>query len=151
VTDAVEQIVEANTLLSGVGFESGGLAAAHSVAQGFPAISHVHADFLHGEMVAMGLLIQFVLEDSIEEARDVAAFFARIGLPIHLGQLGLSADARNELELVADVALSLPIMANEPFPATRESLVDAMFLADALGREIAGSTGDTAWRKLHSN
>ena len=34
VTPALEHIVEANTLLSGLGFESGGLAAAHSVHNG---------------------------------------------------------------------------------------------------------------------
>lgn len=151
VTDEVERIVEANTLLSGVGFESGGLAAAHCVAQGFPAIPHVHAEFLHGEMVAMGLLTQLVLENSIQEARDVAQFFARAGLPIHLGQLDLTADNRSRLELVADIALSLPMIANEPFPVTRDSLVDAMIRADALGREIANSNGDAAWRKLHSS
>ena len=31
VTPALEKVVEANTLLSGLGFESGGLAAAHAV------------------------------------------------------------------------------------------------------------------------
>ena len=31
VTPALEAVVEANTLLSGLGFESGGLAAAHAV------------------------------------------------------------------------------------------------------------------------
>jgi len=31
VTESVEAVVEANTLMSGIGFESGGLAAAHSI------------------------------------------------------------------------------------------------------------------------
>src|SRR5262249_30770675 len=53
VTDALERIVEANTLLSGIGFESGGLAIAHAVAQGFTALPIVHQHYLHGEMVAM--------------------------------------------------------------------------------------------------
>jgi glycerol dehydrogenase len=34
VTPALEKVVEANTLLSGLGFESGGLAAAHAVHNG---------------------------------------------------------------------------------------------------------------------
>ena len=37
VTDELEKCIEANVLLSGVGFESGGLAAAHAVAQGLLA------------------------------------------------------------------------------------------------------------------
>ncbi|MBU0248816.1 bifunctional L-1,2-propanediol dehydrogenase/glycerol dehydrogenase, partial [Escherichia coli] len=34
VTPALERVIEANTYLSGVGFESGGLAAAHAVHNG---------------------------------------------------------------------------------------------------------------------
>ena len=30
-TPAVEKVIEANTLLSGIGFESGGLAGAHAI------------------------------------------------------------------------------------------------------------------------
>ena len=54
VNEAVENVVEANTLLSGIGFESGGLAASHGVAQVFPAIPFLHEQYLHGEMVAIG-------------------------------------------------------------------------------------------------
>ncbi len=38
VTAALENIVEANTLLSGLGFESAGLAAAHAIHNGFTAL-----------------------------------------------------------------------------------------------------------------
>ena len=38
VTKAFEAIVEANTLMSGMGFESGGLCAAHAVHDGFSLI-----------------------------------------------------------------------------------------------------------------
>ena len=38
VTPALEKVVEANTLLSGLGFESGGLAAAHAVHNGLTAL-----------------------------------------------------------------------------------------------------------------
>jgi glycerol dehydrogenase len=52
--EALERVVEANTLLSGVGFESGGLGAAHAVAQALTVIPSVEKEFLHGEMVALG-------------------------------------------------------------------------------------------------
>lgn len=39
VTPALERVIEANTYLSGVGFESGGLAAAHAVHNGLTAIA----------------------------------------------------------------------------------------------------------------
>src|SRR5204863_7076773 len=61
VTPALERLVEANTLLSGLGFESSGLAAAHAVHNGLTAAHQTHAYF-HGEKVAFGLLVQLVLE-----------------------------------------------------------------------------------------
>jgi glycerol dehydrogenase len=68
VNDSLETVVEANTLLSGLGFESGGLAAAHGVAQSYTAIPKVHAKYLHGEMVAMGTLAQLMMESRPDEA-----------------------------------------------------------------------------------
>ena len=41
VTPALERVVEANTLLSGLGFESGGLGAAHSIHNGLTALAGV--------------------------------------------------------------------------------------------------------------
>src|SRR5436190_1937112 len=61
VTPALERLVEANTLLSGLGFESSGLAAAHAVHNGLTAAAATH-DYYHGEKVAYGLLVQLVLE-----------------------------------------------------------------------------------------
>ena len=71
VDDALESVVEANTLLSGVGFESGGLAGAHAVAQAYTELTDVHANYLHGEMVAMGTLVQLMLESRLNEAQQV--------------------------------------------------------------------------------
>src|SRR5262249_62431917 len=56
VTPALERLVEANPLLSGLGFESSGLAAAHAVHNGLTAAPATHAYF-HREEVAYGLLV----------------------------------------------------------------------------------------------
>ena len=37
-TEAVEKVIEANTLLSGIGFESGGLAASHAIHNGLTVL-----------------------------------------------------------------------------------------------------------------
>jgi len=60
VTDAVDNIIEANTYLSGIGFESGGLAAAHAIHNGFTVMRECH-NLYHGEKVAFGTLVQLVL------------------------------------------------------------------------------------------
>jgi glycerol dehydrogenase len=42
IKPALERIIEANTLLSGLGFESGGLAVAHSLHNGLTAAHETH-------------------------------------------------------------------------------------------------------------
>jgi glycerol dehydrogenase len=150
VTDALERIVEANTLLSGIGFESGGLAVAHSVAQGFTALPTVHQQYLHGEMVAMGLLTQLVVESRAAEAYQVVEFFAQVGLPIHLGQLALSPQDTASLRIVMETAMRLPYVGNEPFPITADTLLAALQHAHALGQDIAQQVGDAAYCALHT-
>ncbi|STU37483.1 glycerol dehydrogenase [Klebsiella pneumoniae] len=94
VTPALERVVEANTYLSGVGFESGGLAAAHAIHNGMTAIPDAH-HYYHGEKVAFGTLTQLVLENApVDEIETVAALCHSVGLPITLAQLDIKGDIR---------------------------------------------------------
>ncbi|MBE0595366.1 MAG: iron-containing alcohol dehydrogenase, partial [Gemmatimonadales bacterium] len=86
------QTVEATILLSGLAFENGGLSIAHSLTRGLSIVPGV-AEALHGEQVAWGLLVQWVLEERTEEfLADQLAFYRRIGLPRTLRELGLQGD-----------------------------------------------------------
>ena len=60
VTPALENIVEANVYLSGVGADNVNCAAAHSFYNGVTSLGIKHAD--HGCCVALGTLVQLVLE-----------------------------------------------------------------------------------------
>lgn len=148
VNDALEAVVEANTLLSGLGFESGGLAVAHAVAQSYTAIPHVHANHLHGEMVAMGTLAQLMLECRPDEAARVAEFFATVGLPVHLGQLSLDARDTAALDVVSEYAFSFPFIGNMPMPVTPPVVRAAVLDAHRLGLAVADKIGDAAYRRL---
>lgn len=53
-TKAVENIIEANTYLSGIGFESSGTAAAHAIHNGMTQLEECHHCY-HGEKVAFGV------------------------------------------------------------------------------------------------
>jgi glycerol dehydrogenase len=150
VDDSLERIVEANTLLSGVGFESGGIALAHSVAQGYTAVPAVAENYLHGEMVAMGLLTQLVAEENLDEARRAARFFASVGLPVNLAQISLGADRTAELAAMIEVAQAFPFVENMPFEVTPERLRRAAIDAHHLGVEVAAEVGDAAYRKLQA-
>ena len=151
VNEAVENVIEANTLLSGVGFESGGLAASHGFAQVLPMIPLLHEKFLHGEMVALGLLTHCCLEGSRDEARRIASFFAKVGLPVHLGQLLLSPERNDqELEQVVREAMNLFFTHHGPFEVTPESLKEALMEAHRLGKEISKRFGEEAHHSLHN-
>jgi glycerol dehydrogenase len=148
VDEALEAVVEANTLLSGLGFESGGLAAAHGVAQSLTAVPVVHAHHLHGEMVAIGTLVQLVLEEKLEEAERVADFFASVGLPVRLEQISLAADDARALDTIVEGTLAFPFIGNLPKPVSAETIRKAVVGADRLGRTVARRSGDAAWRRV---
>ena len=147
--EALESVVEANTLLSGVGFESGGLAAAHGYAQGFTVVPEVEQNYLHGEMVALGVLGQLALQSDPSELDRVADFFARVGLPVHLGQIGMAAGSR-ALDDVVGGTMSFAPLSNLPFTVTPERVKEALLRAHTAGLAVAQRVGDTAYRRVQA-
>lgn len=104
VTPAVEKVIEANTLLSGLGFESGGLAAAHAIHNGLTAVPMTHG-LMHGQKVNIGSVTQLVLEGApTSDIRDFIEFTTRVGLPTTLTEVGLRPDDSDSLKKVADAA-----------------------------------------------
>lgn len=150
VDNALESVVEANTLLSGIGFESGGIAVAHAIAQSYTHIAVVHDNYLHGEMVAMGTLVQLMMEGG-SEAKAVAEFFAKIGLPIHLGQLSLSSDDTASLDILIAATMQYPTTHNMPMEVTAETLRSAILDAHQLGLKVESELGDKTYRRLHGS
>ena len=132
-TESVEKVIEANTLLSGLGFESAGLAGAHAIHNGMTAMPETHA-FYHGEKVAFGTLTQLVLETA-DELYEVLDFCVEVGLPVTFAQLGV-ADASYErvLEVARLACADNDTLHNMPFEVTPEKVANAMLAADAYGR-----------------
>jgi glycerol dehydrogenase len=131
----LEKIIEANILLSGLGFESGGLAAAHSIHDGLTALEETHR-YYHGEKVAFGTITQLILQDSESEMLDeVIDFCMSVGLPTTLAHLGLADSDRKKLMPVGEKACAKgSFMVNMPMPVTPDAVVDAMLTADAMGK-----------------
>jgi glycerol dehydrogenase len=89
VTPALERVIEANTLLSGLGFESGGLASCHAIHNGLTALDETH-HYWHGEKVAIGVLASLFLTDkSADMIDEVFTFCEDVGLPTTLAEIGL--------------------------------------------------------------
>ncbi len=127
VSEAVELVVEANTLLSGLGFESGGLAAAHSLYAGLSTLP-AGAPYLHGEKVAFGVVAQAVLEDwPAAERAELLDFYRDVGLPATLAAIGLGDATAADLRQAAGVACRPGShMHNLRRPISVEELVGAL-------------------------
>ena len=144
-TPALDRLVEANTLLSGLGFESSGLAAAHAVHNGLTAVPHTHSYF-HGEKVAYGVLVQLVLEKKphslVEEVLD---FATKVGLPTTLAAIGLG-ELTGEMQDQIAARSTAPgeTIHNEPFKVEARMVAEAIRAADALGREWQRNHGFSA-------
>ena len=139
VTPAVEKVVEASVLLSGIGFESVGLACAHDVGNFLSNFPECHAKgLMHGHKVGFGILTQLCLDDEMDAARklEILDMLIALDLPVTLEELGLGEITEDRLKKIGDACSGEGCLsASHPFPVTSASIVSAILSADALGRE----------------
>ncbi|HEY9807092.1 MAG TPA: iron-containing alcohol dehydrogenase family protein [Candidatus Obscuribacterales bacterium] len=111
---AWREVVDASVLLAGVIGGLGGAqcrtVAAHAVHNGLTHLLASH-DALHGEKVAYGILVQLRLEEMVQgnqlaatARQQLLKFYAEIGLPQSLTDLGLSQISIADLQHAAEVA-----------------------------------------------
>ncbi|HSR11001.1 MAG TPA: iron-containing alcohol dehydrogenase family protein [Thermodesulfobacteriota bacterium] len=135
---AVERIVEANILLTGIIVGLGGskfrIAVAHALLYGLTVLPQVHEN-LHGEMVSFGILVQLCLEKNEKELAILLPFFTSLGLPTTLKSLGLS-NVEDPLfwEGLKRTCAPGSSVHNLPFPVDEQKLYKAMLEADERAR-----------------
>ncbi|MBW6463687.1 MAG: glycerol dehydrogenase [Bacillota bacterium] len=130
-TEIVEDIIEANILLSGLGFENTGCAAAHGIHAGLTALPQSNPYF-HGEKVAFGTICQLILENkSSELLEEVIGFCLSVGLPVTLKDLGIE-DNKENIRIIAGKALIA--ISSEPFVLTEAMLFNAIKAASEIGK-----------------
>ncbi|MCD8349317.1 MAG: glycerol dehydrogenase [Planctomycetaceae bacterium] len=134
-SDDFEEVVEAVTLLSGLGFENGGLAAGHAMSSGLTMIPSTLKS-THGETVAFGLLVQLVLEGRPDEfIAEIAGFLKSVGLPTTLARLGLQPGEEPLIAAMARKICTPPnIIFNMPVEVNPEILEKAIYRADTFGQ-----------------
>ena len=136
VTEALEKVVEATILLSGAGFENGGLAAAHALTRGVSRVPALHGT-LHGFEVAWGLMVQFVLEGRPDEfIEDMQDFYRQTGLGASLHALGLDALTQEVLDTIATAVMESAEshIYKMAAPVDENRLKDAIRLVETLDR-----------------
>lgn len=135
VTKAVDKIIEANSLLSGIGFESNGVATGHAIYCGFSVLKG-REHLYHGEYVAFGTIAMLVLEGRDKKEIDEAVRFCiSVGLPVTFADMKLDDMTEEELDLVVATAADPGQTSNvEPFEVTKHEMKAAIITADQIGK-----------------
>lgn len=127
-TPHLEAVVEATLLMSGLGFENGGLSLAHSLTRGLVKARGAQ-DAPHGEQIAWALLVQLAAEGREDGfIRDVMDFHREIGLPFTLGALGMPDATADEIAGIARWTMTAPHLRNLAVE------IDAAAIEAAIGR-----------------
>ena len=139
VTPPLEAIIEANILLSGLAFESGGLSVAHAVYDGLTVVEEkMHPYQFHGELVHFGTCTQVVLEGYPKDIIfEVFKFGHEVGLPETFEEIGLKGISDEDLWKVAEATAKDPMIKNVFYEIDAEKVFFAMKGADAIGRRIS--------------
>jgi glycerol dehydrogenase len=143
LTPSVEKVIEANILHSGLGFESGGLATAHMIANCLPSFKECR-HLMHGEEVGFGVISQLCLDKavSMDEVYEAVDFEVAVGLPVTFADIGLEGITADRLQSIGDVCASEgSLCGSHCFAVTSEAVVDAMVAADALGTDRKEKAG----------
>ncbi|KAF1298691.1 glycerol dehydrogenase [Enterococcus sp. JM4C] len=133
ITPAFEAVVEANTLLSGLGFESGGLAAAHALQNSFSSLEGPIQRMTHGEKVAFTTLVQLILQNESEErVRSFIQLYQEFGLPTTLKELGITEMSDEALFVLCEKTItSQDTIQQMPMELTANDLFSAIKVTDA--------------------
>lgn len=143
VTPELERVIEANTLMSGLGFESAGLASAHSIHNGLTQLPSTHS-FFHGEKVAFGVLTGLFLSNKPDLLKnEVYAFCKSVGLPVTLAQIGVNNPTAEDLQCIAAAACApQESIWHEPSVVTPALVAECIKMADAWGKACKDQGSD---------
>ena len=137
VTPAVEMVIEANTLLSSIGFENCGLGASHTIAMALGTLEGAK-DCLHGELVGFATIANLILENyPSDEIDEVISFCQAIGLPTTFEELGVKDPSPNTLlDTMGVVFREGSFIYNLSVDVTPQLVVDSIIAADAIGKSF---------------
>ncbi len=92
----VEAIIMTGGMVGGFGGKAGRVAGAHSIHNGLTEANEAR-NYLHGELVAYGILVQLALENKDQELLRLSNYYHDWGLPVNLKDLTI--DPKNQILL----------------------------------------------------
>lgn len=135
VSTALEQSVLANIVSTGLVslsvLDDYNCAIAHSLYYGLVLLPGFEENFLHGNVVAYGVLVQLAVDGDLAEAARVKAFLQTLHIPTTLREMGVAVDREN-LSAVLTETVTGPDMAHIPYPVTEDMVYDAICKVETL-------------------
>lgn len=131
-TADLEAVVEATILMSGLGFENGGLSLAHSLTRGLVKARGAK-NAIHGDHIAWSLLVHLAAEERDDAMLlELIDFYRRIGLPARLAELGMDEPTDTDIDQIADLTMTAPHLRNFAKPLNRDLVARAIRRVEAL-------------------
>lgn len=128
-TPALERVVEACVLMSGLGFENGGLSLAHALQRGLQADPDLGRQS-HGLLVAYALLVQVTLEErDAAFLADLRGFYRQIGLPLGTADFGVQMTP-GRAAAIAGPTMAAPYIRHFQRRLTAETIARALLLVE---------------------
>ena len=134
-THALEQAVLANIVSTGLVsllvLDEYNCAIAHSVYYGLVLLPGFEEKYLHGNVVAYGVLVQLAVDRDWERARELKDLLRKLDIPTTLGEMGVPLD-RACLAKVLRETVTGPDMEHIPYPVTEDMIFQAMEAVEKL-------------------
>lgn len=129
VSTALKQAVLANIVSTGLVsllvLDEYNCAIAHSVCYGLAVLPGFEEKYLHGNVVAYGVLVQLAVDGQLDTARNVKRFLQKLEIPTTLGEMGIPLN-RQLLAPVLKETVAGPDMEHIPYKVTEDMIYQAM-------------------------
>lgn len=126
---ALQQAVLANIVSTGMVslmvLDDYNCAIAHSVYYGLVLLPGFEEKYLHGDVVAYGVLVQLAVDKDWDRMREVKGFMKELGIPSTLREMEVPLD-REYLRDVLRETVTGPDMEHIPYPVTEDMIFEAM-------------------------
>lgn len=106
-------------------------AIAHSVYYGLVLLPGFEEEYLHGDVVAYGVLVQLAVDGQLDEARELKGFLETLGIRTTLAQMNVNTDRENLKEVLKETVTG-PDMDHIPYPVTEDMVYEAMLRVEEL-------------------
>lgn len=132
---SLEQAVLANIVSTGLVslmvLDEYNCAIAHSVYYGLVLLPDFEANYLHGNVVAYGVLVQLAVDNDLDEARRLKAFLKTLDIPTTLKEMNVSLDRTNLQKVLTEIVTG-PDMEHIPYPVDEDMIYSAMQAVEQL-------------------